>query len=67
MKRRFSVQLEIEVNNKGNLISEVFHKHNYARKPYTKITIEDAIQLALENASYYIDVQKTTIHLLPLE
>jgi hypothetical protein len=68
MIRKYKVELEVVITNKGNLISEAYNKHNYKRKPYAKITVEDALQLVLECASHHIDVQKTIINeTLPLE
>ena len=62
MIRRYKVELEVVITNKSNLISEAYNKHNYRHKPYAKITVEDALQLVLEYASHYIDVQKAIIN-----
>ena len=65
MKRKFSVILEIQINNKGNTIYEAHRKQPISTKRVP--TLEDAIRINFEQASDYIDVQGFVIRPLPSE
>jgi hypothetical protein len=60
MIRKYNIQLEVVVRNKSNLIYEAHQKQPIS--VHKVPSLNEAIKITLEQASYYIDVHRVTIN-----